>query len=112
MGIKYEELAEAETVGSDNDKPAGSGHALAIIVPTTLLRPAAASALLVPKLIADAGENASLRFLDFFTANIRNPNTRVAYAVAVRALFAWLDTRGVTALSAVRTRMGIFQQCR
>jgi hypothetical protein len=33
---------------------------------------------LVPRLIADAGENASLRFLDFFTANIRNPNTRGA----------------------------------
>jgi hypothetical protein len=24
------------------------------------------------------GEHASLRFLDFFTANIRNPNTRAA----------------------------------
>jgi hypothetical protein len=103
MGIKFEETVEAGAVGSDNDKPAGSGHALAIIVPTTLLRPAVASAMLVPRLIADAGENASLRFLDFFTANIRNPNTRAAYAVAVRAFFAWLDTRGVTALSAVRT---------
>jgi hypothetical protein len=30
------------------------------------------------ELIADAGEHASLRFLDFFTANIRNPNTRAA----------------------------------
>ena len=44
--------------------------------------------MLVPKLIADAGEHASLRFLDFFTANIRNPNTRAAYAVAVRAFFS------------------------
>jgi len=42
----------------------------------------------VPRLIADAGEHASLRFLDFFAANIRNPNTRAAYAVAVRAFFA------------------------
>jgi site-specific recombinase XerD len=55
-------------------------------------------------LIADAGENASLRFLDFFTANIRNPNTRAAYAVAVRAFFAWLDdTKHVVPLAAVRT---------
>ena len=59
--------------------------------------------MLVPRLIADAGENASLRFLDFFTANIRNPNTRAAYAVAVRAFFAWLDAKHVAPLAAVRT---------
>ena len=59
--------------------------------------------MLVPKLIADAGENASLRFFDFFTANIRNPNTRAAYAVAVRAFFAWLDAKNVAPLAAVRT---------
>ena len=46
---------------------------------------------------------ASLRFLDFFTANIRNPNTRAAYAVAVRAFFAWLDAKQVAPLAAVRT---------
>jgi uncharacterized protein (TIGR03437 family) len=31
-------------------------------------------------LIAEAGKPASLRFLEFFTVNIRNPNTRAAYA--------------------------------
>src|SRR5271168_870639 len=107
MSIEIEESVEAEAIGRSavgpDDKPAGTGHALAIIVPTTLLRPAAASALLVPTLIADAGEHASLRFLDFFTANIRNPNTRAAYAVAVRAFFAWLDAKHVAPLAAVRT---------
>jgi hypothetical protein len=80
------------------------GQALAIIVPTTVL-PAgrAASSMLAPRLIADAGESASLRFLDFFTANIRNPNTRAAYAVALRAFFAWLDGKRVAPLAAVRT---------
>ena len=39
---------------------------------------------------------ASRRFFEFFTANIRNPNTRVAYARAVEDFFAWLDERGVT----------------
>ena len=102
MGIKFEESIEAEAVGSDV-RAAEPGQALAIIVPTTLVRPATASAMLVPKLIADAGENASLRFLDFFTANIRNPNTRAAYAVAVRAFFAWLDSKHVAPLAAVRT---------
>ena len=44
---------------SGRKKPAGSGHALAIIVPTAIVPPAVASAMLVPKLIADAGENTS-----------------------------------------------------
>src|SRR5271170_7640587 len=103
MNSEIEESLQAEAVRSDDNQPAELGHALAIIVPTTLLRSAAASAMLVPKLIADAGENASLRFLDFFSANIRNPNTRAAYAVAVRAFFAWLDSKHVWPLAAVRT---------
>ena len=40
----------------------------------------------VPTIISDLGYPATLRFLDFFTANIRNPNTRAAYAVAVLLL--------------------------
>ena len=89
MSIEIEDLVDAEANGS--------GQAL------TIIRPAAASSMLVPQLIADAGENASLRFLDFFTANIRNPNTRAAYAVAVRAFFSWLDAKRVAPLAAVRT---------
>ena len=94
MSIEIEDLVDAEANGS--------GQALAIILPTSIARPAVASAM-VPKLIANAGENASLRFLDFFTANIRNPNTRAAYAVAVRAFFSWLDAKRVAPLAAVRT---------
>jgi hypothetical protein len=30
----------------------------------------------VPALVAAAGERAARRFIDFFTASIRNPNTR------------------------------------
>ncbi len=33
-----------------------------------------------PALIAAVGDRASCRFLEFVTANIRNPNTRRAYA--------------------------------
>ena len=40
----------------------------------------------LPALIADAGDKAALRFLEFFTVNIRNPNTRAAAAVASAAL--------------------------
>jgi hypothetical protein len=37
---------------------------------------------MVPALIADAGDQAAWRYLEFFTANIRNPSTRRAYARA------------------------------
>ena len=37
-----------------------------------------------PALVAAAGDQARVRFLEFFTANIRNRNTRRAYAQAVR----------------------------
>jgi hypothetical protein len=45
-----------------------------------------AHSLLVPVVIADAGGRASQRFVEFFTANIRNKNTRAAYGRAVAAL--------------------------
>ena len=51
---------------------------------------------LVPALIADLGEKASWRYVEFFTANIRNPNTRRAYARACARFFAWCDERGLT----------------
>ena len=51
---------------------------------------------LVPALIADAGEPAAWRYIEFFTANIRNPNTRRAYARACSQFFAWCEDRGLT----------------
>jgi site-specific recombinase XerD len=56
---------------------------------------------LVPVVIADAGEQASWRYVEFFTANIRNPNTRRAYARACAHFLAWCDDRGLT-LTAIR----------
>jgi site-specific recombinase XerD len=49
----------------------------------------------VPATIADAGEGAAHRFFEFFTANIRNPNTRRAYHRAALAFFAWTQSRGL-----------------
>jgi site-specific recombinase XerD len=51
---------------------------------------------LVPALIADAGEQASWRYVEFFTANIRNANTRRAYARACARFLAWCEDRGLT----------------
>ncbi len=46
-----------------------------------------------PALILEAGENATRRFVEFFTANIRNPNTRQAYAQAVSQFLCWCECR-------------------
>jgi site-specific recombinase XerD len=50
----------------------------------------------LPALIGEAGEHASRRFLEFFTANIRNPNTRAAYAQAVAQFLRWCEQRGLS----------------
>ena len=41
----------------------------------------------LPAAITAAGADTSERFIEFFTANIRNRNTRMAYALAVRQFF-------------------------
>ncbi len=45
--------------------------------------------------IADAGPDAVRRFVEFFTANIRNKNTRAAYARAVSQFLNWCQERHV-----------------
>src|ERR1700712_2842270 len=62
----------------------------------TITRPAravaaASAAMVVPAIIADAGDQAARRFLEFFAATIRNKNTRMAYYRAVCRFFAWCD---------------------
>jgi integrase/recombinase XerD len=47
----------------------------------------------VPAIIADQGDRATLRFLEFFTATIRNANTRAAYAQAVGQFLRWCQDR-------------------
>lgn len=49
----------------------------------------------LPPAIIRAGEQASKRFAEFFTANIRNINTRMAYARAVGQFFRWCEQRGI-----------------
>ena len=61
------------------------------IVPPPALVRAGLDAL--PAIIRAQGERASRRFIEFFTANIRNRNTRAAYARAVKQFFDWTDKR-------------------
>jgi site-specific recombinase XerD len=53
--------------------------------------PLTAGAAVVPASIADAGDRATARYIEFFTAGIRNPNARLAYACAASAFFAWCE---------------------
>ena len=57
----------------------------------------------VPALIAAGGEKSAYRFLEFFTANIRNPHTRRAYARAATEFFDWLAAKGVTQLTSIES---------
>ena len=45
----------------------------------------------LPGPVRDAGPSAERRLLEFFTAEIRNPNTRLAYASAAGRFFAWCE---------------------
>lgn len=50
----------------------------------------------LPTLIDEAGYEARERFIEFFTASIRNRGTRAVYANAVQQFLHWCRIRGVT----------------
>src|SRR5437773_3581394 len=56
----------------------------------------------LPALVTAAGERASMRFLEFFAANIRNPHTRRAYYRAAEEFLAWCASVGVPSIAAVQ----------
>src|SRR5436853_6513060 len=68
----------------------------AIITPAEMTPSDVHASLVVPALIADLGDDASWRYVEFFTANIRNPHTRRAYARACSRFFGWCENRGLT----------------
>jgi hypothetical protein len=57
---------------------------------------------LIPAQVAAAGGHAARRFIEFFTANIRNPNTRAGYARAVSDFFHWCEWLGLGELAAIQ----------
>jgi site-specific recombinase XerD len=56
----------------------------------------------LPAIVAEAPEHMRVRFLEFFAAAIRNPNTRRAYAHAVDEFLAWCAQAGVTSMTEVQ----------
>src|SRR5882672_7150319 len=87
-----ENMADLEPLANDGDNGLGKEN-----LPTII-----GEAAVVPAFIADGGERAGFAFIDFFTAQIRNRNTRAAYVVAVRAFCAWCDAQRLT-LKTLRT---------
>ncbi len=55
-----------------------------------------------PALVAAAGECAGVPFLEFYAANIRNPNTRRACARAADEFLAWCAATGVQSIAAMQ----------
>jgi site-specific recombinase XerD len=56
------------------------------------------TSVVVPAIIADAGEHATRRFLEFFAATIRNRNTRTAYLHAASRFFTWCDRHRIRSI--------------
>jgi site-specific recombinase XerD len=81
----------------------GTPSAMNEIVPKPASRivGSAAGGFAVPAVIADAGDQAARRFLEFFAATIRNRNTRMAYYRAVRSFFAWVERHRIGELAEI-----------
>lgn len=57
----------------------------------------------MPTIISASGQRAAYRFVEFFTAQIRNPNTRRAYVKAVGDFCGWLQERGIPSIEVVES---------
>jgi hypothetical protein len=96
IGISVRLSTGAVNTYLNRARRAGLDWPLPVALDPGTVAPVADAAPVVPALIADAGEAAAWRYIDFFTANIRNPNTRRAYTRACSQFFAWCETRGLT----------------
>ena len=57
----------------------------------------------IPAIVLAAGEKGAYRFLEFFAADIRNRNTRMAYYRAACTFFEWCRRKRVTNLADIGT---------
>jgi integrase/recombinase XerD len=62
---------------------------------------AIAASIVVPVIVADPGDAAAKRFLEFFAVTIRNKNTRTAYLHAASRFFAWCEHHRLGALDEI-----------
>jgi site-specific recombinase XerD len=66
-----------------------------VVVESKTVVVASRDGVVVPRVIAAAGDRAARRFLEFFAATIRNKNTRMAYYRACCRFFAWCDRHAI-----------------
>jgi integrase/recombinase XerD len=66
------------------------------------LTPKESVGIALPALIGEAGERAAWRFLEFFTVNIRNKNTRAAYGQAAGVFLVWCEAKGIRRIEDVQ----------
>ena len=66
------------------------------------LAPLVVTAPQLPEIVSAAGDRAQTRFFEFFAANIRNKNTRRAYAQATREFLAWCERGRVASIADVK----------
>ncbi len=62
----------------------------------------AAATVPLPVILTSAGDDAVTRFVEYFTAHIRNPHTRRAYLRNAVAFLRWCEHRGVRSLKEVK----------
>nr|WP_200985541.1 tyrosine-type recombinase/integrase [Rhizobium rhizogenes]QCL10657.1 phage integrase, N-terminal SAM-like domain protein [Rhizobium rhizogenes] len=55
----------------------------------------------LPSIMFSAGETSARRFMEFFTAQIRNPNTRRSYTKAANEFFGWCEIHDVQSLDTI-----------
>ena len=69
------------------------------LVPAAAAEPAIATGgggeIVLPRVIVDAGPQATARFLEFFAGRIANARTRAAYGRAVGQFLGWCEARGL-----------------
>lgn len=70
--------------------------------------PSITESAVVPALIENAGSDTKRRYVEFFTANISNPNTRAAYLRAVVRFCDWCDVRKVTLAQTEPTLIALY----
>ena len=75
--------------------PPTAALALVAASPEALILPGGWQIEGLPAMVLRAGPQAAERTVEFFTAQIRNPHTRAAYAAAVMRFFTWCDVRGL-----------------
>ena len=56
----------------------------------------------LPVILTSAGDDAITRFIEYFTAHIRNPHTRRAYLRNATAFLRWCEDRGISSLKQVK----------